>query len=80
MKKIYKKFLIQVLEFSPIHFRICGLIEVDYWPSTGRVWIVGTHKSLIPIEPREAFYFAENGLPEELPEGAYEHMKEICKE
>ena len=33
-----------VLEFSPSHLRIIVERAVDYWPSTGRAWVVGSHE------------------------------------
>lgn len=77
MREIYRKYGVKVTQFSEIHFRIEGLFSVDYWPSTGRVWITGSKEAFEQIlEPWEAMKLAQ-GDYHPLPEGAAEHMSAI---
>jgi hypothetical protein len=53
---------LEVLEFSSyptLHLRLRGSRSVDFWPSTGRAWVVGDYTSESPImSPAEAVALA----------------------
>lgn len=73
LRKLHRSLGLDVLEFSHLHFRICGKTLVDYWPSTGRAWIVGSQGNGAIVSVAEACALAY-GEPEMLPEAAQMHM------
>ena len=42
LRKLKDMHGLEVLEFNKIHLRIVGKKLVDYWPSTGKAWVVGS--------------------------------------
>lgn len=78
MRRIYKSYPVQVLEFSSVHFRIIGKISIDYWPSTGSAWITGSEDYSVKLEPEDVFGFAAIGFEfQTFPEGAKEHLQSL---
>jgi hypothetical protein len=39
--------------FSPSHLRIYGVVTIDYWPNTGRAWILGSDEKAQRRNPAE---------------------------
>jgi hypothetical protein len=63
-------------EFSAIHCRIFGTVTVDYWPTTGRAWVTDSRERASKMTPYEVIELA-GGSPQNLPEGAVEHLQSI---
>lgn len=54
LRVIYRQAGVQVLEFNPFHLRIVGHSRsIDYWPSTGRAWVVGERRRATFMAPDE---------------------------
>jgi hypothetical protein len=69
--------------FSPIHVRVFGNSVVDYWPTTGRVWVLGMVGGASAGTPADAVRLASEFSREELVvgyESARSHLKEIKDE
>jgi hypothetical protein len=49
----HKEFRLEVWEFSKIHYRVVGELSVDYWPTTGRAWLVGSFDGAKPMTVAE---------------------------
>jgi hypothetical protein len=70
---------VEVWEFSPIHLRIVGKNLVDFWPTTGKAWMLGSYS---PARIMTALQVCELALDENT-QGSYmspeqiSHMKEI---
>jgi hypothetical protein len=64
--------------FSPIHVRVHGDIDVDYWPTTGKAWVVGSSKSLRG-EPTDVIELASTGSVVE-QRAAEAHMRAIVND
>jgi hypothetical protein len=72
MRDLYSQYPVEVLEFSPIHYRVIGTCcIVDYWPSTGRAWIVGSSSTAAVMEPKEVFELVAIGI---IPEDSKQHI------
>jgi hypothetical protein len=66
----------RVQVFTPIHVRIMGVNQVDYWPTTGRGWLTHTSHAAQVMTPSEAVEMAGARLPE-LPAEAADHMRSL---
>lgn len=53
LRKLHKEFRLEVWEFSKIHYRVVGELSVDYWPTTGRAWLVGSFDGAKPMTVAE---------------------------
>jgi hypothetical protein len=53
---------IEILEFSPLHLRLIGIRRVDFWPSTGRGWLVGQWRGSKIMTPAQAVALAFDHL------------------
>ena len=71
---------VEVRQFSAIHCRIFGPRTVDYWPTTGRAWVIGVGSSMRAIEPVEAMRLAmkHERVVEEAE--ALNHMRSIVQD
>lgn len=47
-----------VLNKHPMHIRIFGQRVVDYWPATGKAWIVGSNERGQKLTPAQALDLA----------------------
>ena len=74
LRKLHLSLGLDVLEFSHLHYRIVGEISVDYWPSTGRAWVVGSAGNGEIVSVAEACALAV-GSP--LSEEARSHMESL---
>lgn len=54
LRELVKLFDLEVWEFSISHLRIVGRQSVDYWPTTGRAWIMGSEGCAVKATPAEA--------------------------
>lgn len=64
----------EVLKFSDTHYRILGVLTVDYWPTKSRCWVTGTSEKSQMLEPAEVVALA---CVAKLPDGAWEHLQSI---
>lgn len=42
LRKLKNRLDLEVWQFSDIHFRVVGQNSVDYWPSRGTAWLLGS--------------------------------------
>ena len=73
LRKLKSRYELEVWEFSRIHLRVVGKMQVDYWPSTGKAWETGSFEPARKMTVEEVCHMAM-GEPDMLPEGAREHM------
>lgn len=76
LRVLKEELCLEVWQFSVSHLRIVGKRTVDYWPATGRAWVVNSMDESKIMSPREACNLALIGW-DELPEGAHDHLREI---
>lgn len=57
---------LEVWEFTNLHLRIVGKRMVDFWPSTGTTWVVGSEERGMRLSVREACDLA-HGVTERPP-------------
>lgn len=76
LRRLHQRLGFDVLQFTHLHYRICGQHLVDYWPSTGRAWLVGSLGNGEVMSVAEACALALGGL-EILPEGAQLHLNSM---
>lgn len=67
---------LEVWQLARWHVRIVGKQLVDFWPSTGRGWIVGSPLGAREMTVQEVCDLAIEGF-EILPEAAADHMKSL---
>jgi hypothetical protein len=53
LRKSKLLFGLEVWQFSDIHYRIIGERTVDYWPTRGTAWLVGSHERGRKMSPTE---------------------------
>lgn len=53
LRSLFRGYSLGVSQYSVSHLRIFGKIVVDYWPSTNKVWIVGTSGKAAQMTPRQ---------------------------
>ena len=80
LRELAKSAGFRLVEFSAIHFRIFGAVAVDYWPTTGRMWITGSATKAAIVEPHEAIHAAQQEAQVIDGESAASHMKSIRAE
>ena len=73
LRKLSVDLGLEVWEFQRTHLRIVGKQLVDFWPSTGKAWVVGSHGRGKLMSVAEVCDLALDDS-EILPEGAKEHM------
>lgn len=56
---------LEVLEFNPLHLRLVGTRRVDFWPSTGRGWLVGPWRGSKVMTPAQAVALAFDHFSDE---------------
>ena len=56
---------LEVWEFESWHLRIVGKQLVDFWPSTGKAWIVGSPERARPMSVNEVCSLALEGKKNE---------------
>lgn len=44
LRKLKALLNLEVWQFSDIHFRVIGKNRVDYWPTKGTIWLVGSEE------------------------------------
>src|SRR5262245_43498259 len=67
----------EVHEFSKIHVRVHGERLVDYWPTTGKAWVLGGAKAQNGAEPKDVIDLAMVA-PVVEHEAAKAHMQSIA--
>lgn len=77
LRKLKDLLGLEVWQFSDIHLRIVGKELIDYWPTTGKAWVVGSHEGGRKMSVAQACDLALGGLPDLLPEGAQLHMDSL---
>lgn len=68
----------EVRAFSDIHIRVFGNTVVDYWPTSGRAWLVGAKGRASNMTPEEVVAAALSFT--DLPDGAEDHLRAIKNE
>jgi hypothetical protein len=58
--------MLQVLEFQSYHLRLIGTRAVDFWPSTGRAWIVDDYDTPSAVMTAAQVVALAFNLPEPL--------------
>lgn len=75
LRKLHEVYGLEVYEHSRLHLRIVGKLVIDFWPSTGRAWEVGSAtRSRIMTVDAVCEWAAGGMCIEILPEGAQMHL------
>jgi hypothetical protein len=74
LRRLYGPLGLEIWEFSGVHLRIVGKNLVDFWPTTGKAWMVGSRRKGRVMTASEVCDLAL-GDTEILPDGASEHMR-----
>lgn len=78
LRKLHKSLGLEVYEHCHTHLRIVGKKVIDYWPSTGRAWEVGSmDRTKIMSVEAVCDWASRNEYCELLPEGAQMHMDSL---